>query len=653
MLSTHQEWRHKKQGKDIHNEILKEDFALIALLKSCIKNKDLGRGTMLHAHMVRENLLEKNPYLATTLINMYAKCGMIEKAKQVLEDIPNRDIVTWCALISGYTKQDRSYEALNCFERMQSEGLSPDAFTFSCILKACGNIGDIKRGKLIHEEIMNRGLLRKNVVLGTSLVDMYVKWGDVAEAKRVLEGLQLRNVVTWTSIIVGYTQQGQCYEALDSFTRMQAESLAPNMVTVVSILKACGNIGEIHKGKQMHVNGGLLMNKENEIGMLGSALIAMYAKCGVLSEAQQVLDEVCTDDVVSWNALISGYAHRDRAQESILSFERMRMHGILPDAFSFACALNACGETGDISKGKQIHEEIKMNEKRMFEKDVVLGNALVDMYTKCGFLETAEMVLKELPIRNVASWNALISGYVRHQRYHEAFDCFEKMRGSKKGCSKPDAITFLCILQACGSIGAIHKGKQIHNEIVSMGFLKNNISLGNAVVDMYAQCGMLAIARQVLEELPFRDVASWNTLMSTYAHKGQPHEVLYCFEHMRSEGLSPNKVTLTSVLSACGRSGLSKEAETLFSYTTKRYGVIPNIEHHSCMVAIFGCVGHFSKAMSLMQYTPSLDNMVLWITLLGACKKWGNVELGTLVFDQVLQLDNRFATTCNTSSISK
>ena len=632
----------------------------VALIKQCTGIKDLSR---LHAEILRYGFLhgKKGHIIATTLISMYAKCCLFSKAQELLENLHIQDVVSWNALIAGYIKQGHAHEAIRCFENMKKEGHVPNQVSFICILKACGLASDRCTGKQIHEEIERKGflmMLEKEVndnvvVLGTSLVDMYVKWGDVAEAKRVLEGLQLRNVVTWTSIIVGYTQQGQCYEALDSFTRMQAESLAPNMVTVVSILKACGNIGEIHKGKQMHVNGGLLMNKENEIGMLGSALIAMYAKCGVLSEAQQVLDEVCTDDVVSWNALISGYAHRDRAQESILSFERMRMHGILPDAFSFACALNACGETGDISKGKQIHEEIKMNEKRMFEKDVVLGNALVDMYTKCGFLETAEMVLKELPIRNVASWNALISGYVRHQRYHEAFDCFEKMRGSKKGCSKPDAITFLCILQACGSIGAIHKGKQIHNEIVSMGFLKNNISLGNAVVDMYAQCGMLAIARQVLEELPFRDVASWNTLMSTYAHKGQPHEVLYCFEHMRSEGLSPNKVTLTSVLSACGRSGLSKEAETLFSYTTKRYGVIPNIEHHSCMVAIFGCVGHFSKAMSLMQYTPSLDNMVLWITLLGACKKWGNVELGTLVFDQVLQLDNRFATTCNTSSISK
>ena len=638
-----------------------EGFFFVASLKACAKKKDLYKGIKLHHDIQEKGLLEKSPYLASSLINMYSKCGVLCEAQKVLEELPIRDVVSWSALISGYAQHGLGHKALVCFERMKRDGFSPNVITFTSLLKACGSIRCVKLGEKIHEEIERKGflmMLEKEVndnvvVLGTSLVDMYVKWGDVAEAKRVLEGLQLRNVVTWTSIIVGYTQQGQCYEALDSFTRMQAESLAPNMVTVVSILKACGNIGEIHKGKQMHVNGGLLMNKENEIGMLGSALIAMYAKCGVLSEAQQVLDEVCTDDVVSWNALISGYAHRDRAQESILSFERMRMHGILPDAFSFACALNACGETGDISKGKQIHEEIKMNEKRMFEKDVVLGNALVDMYTKCGFLETAEMVLKELPIRNVASWNALISGYVRHQRYHEAFDCFEKMRGSKKGCSKPDAITFLCILQACGSIGAIHKGKQIHNEIVSMGFLKNNISLGNAVVDMYAQCGMLAIARQVLEELPFRDVASWNTLMSTYAHKGQPHEVLYCFEHMRSEGLSPNKVTLTSVLSACGRSGLSKEAETLFSYTTKRYGVIPNIEHHSCMVAIFGCVGHFSKAMSLMQYTPSLDNMVLWITLLGACKKWGNVELGTLVFDQVLQLDNRFATTCNTSSISK
>ena len=214
MLSTHQEWRHKKQGKDIHNEILKEDFALIALLKSCIKNKDLGRGTMLHAHMVRENLLEKNPYLATTLINMYAKCGMIEKAKQVLEDIPNRDIVTWCALISGYTKQDRSYEALNCFERMQSEGVSPDEVTFLCVLSACGFSGLFDDAQIIFENMAKKYEISPNLKHHTYLVGAFGCGGHFNKAMSVMKSMPcieyplvwlalLSTCVRWGNVKVG------------------------------------------------------------------------------------------------------------------------------------------------------------------------------------------------------------------------------------------------------------------------------------------------------------------------------------------------------------------------------------------------------------------------------------------------------------------
>ena len=253
MLSTHQEWRYKKQGKDIiPYEILKEDFALVALLKSCIKNKDLGRGTKLHAHMLKVNLLERNPYLATTLINMYAKCGMIEKAKQVLEDIPNRDIVAWCALISGYTKQDRGYEALNCFERMQSEGLSPDAIILTSILKACGNIKAAEKGQEIHSNITPGGLLETNIIVGTALVGMYMKCGLPAKAQEIFNKLTSRNVISWNTLLSGYAEQGQGHNAFICLKRMQSEGLSPDIVTFTCILKACGRIGTIGIGIQVH-----------------------------------------------------------------------------------------------------------------------------------------------------------------------------------------------------------------------------------------------------------------------------------------------------------------------------------------------------------------------------------------------------------------
>ena len=149
-------------------------------------------------------------------------------------------------------------------------------------------------------------------------------------------------------------------------------------------------------------------------------------------------------------------------------------------------------------------------------------------------------------------------------------------------------------------------------------------------------------AEKVLEDLIIRDVISWNTLISRYAQQGQGRAALNCFEWMQSEGLSPNEVTFLCILSACSHSGLLDEAEMLYGNMSKKYGVDPNIEHHTCMVLAFGCGGHFDKVMSVIKAMPSSDYPAVWRALLGACRKWGNVELGRLAFDQALQLD----TTC-------
>ena len=155
----------------------------------------------------------------------------------------------------------------------------------------------------------------------------------------------------------------------------------------------------------------------------------------------------------------------------------------------------------------------------------------------------------------------------------------------------PDAITFICILKACGSMGAIDKGKQIHDEVVSRKLLEKNVVLGTALVDMYARCGMLEKARKVLEELHLRDVIAWSALIAGYAQQGQGHEALKCLKHMESEGISPDSITLLCVLSACAHSGLVNDAKMLFEIMATKYCIFPNLKHLNCMVVVFGCGG--------------------------------------------------------------
>ena len=174
-------------------------------------------------------------------------------------------------------------------------------------------------------------------------------------------------------------------------------------------------------------------------------------------------------------------------------------------------------------------------------------------------------------------------------------------------------------------------------------YMEKNISLGNALVDMYAKCGALEKAHKVLDELPCRNVASWNALISGYAQEGHFLEALSCFKQIQREGLSPNEVTFLCLLNACSHAGKFNEAQLYYEKMSTEYGIAAMLEHHTCMVVVFGSAGRFDKAISVIKTMPSFDDPSVWVALLGACWKWGNVELGKLAFDQVIQVDDDLA----------
>jgi pentatricopeptide repeat protein len=186
-------------------------------------------------------------------------------------------------------------------------------------------------------------------------------------------------------------------------------------------------------------------------------------------------------------------------------------------------------------------------------------------------------------------------------------------------------------------------GKQIHEAVVRWGLLEKDIVLGTSLVDMYAKCGMLEKAEQVLEGLSVRNVVSWSAIIAGYSQQGHGRRALRCFERMQGEGHSPNEVTFLSVLTACSHSGLMEEARKLFEDMDVRYGITTRSEHHACMVAAFGCAGFFNEALSTIEAMPSLDSPIPWLALLGSCRKWGNVRLAISTFDRVVQLDNTCA----------
>ncbi|KAI5065602.1 hypothetical protein GOP47_0020297 [Adiantum capillus-veneris] len=618
----------------MRGEGIAPDAATFAcILKACGSTGNIGKGELVHDEIGRRGLLRDNIVLRTALVGMYAKCGALAKARQVLEEIPSRDAVSWNALMAGYAQQGRGEEVLNCFEHMQGEGLSPNAVTIACVLKACGSIGGADKVEQLLDKIVRQGLLGKDIVLGSALVDLYAKCGALVKARRVFEEISTRDVVSWNALIAGYAQNGQGEEALACFERMHEEGLPPNAVTFTCALQACGCMGAIDKGEQIHdeTSRQALLGKDI---VLGNALIDMYVKCHALAKAQKVLDELLARDVFSWSTLIAGYAQHGQCEEALNCFERMQGEGLTPNAVTFTCILKACGSIGAVDKGKRIHDEI--TRQGLLGNDIMLGNALVDMYAKCGSLGKARKVLKKLPIRDVVSWSALIVGYVEQGQIEEALDCFEEMQGEGV---YPNEVTFAYALKACSSIGAANKGQQIHDEITKQGLLKKHAELGYSLVDMFAKCGALAKARQVLEELPSQNVDSWTALIGGYAQQGHTKDALDCFEKMQSEGVSPNAFTFSCVLNACSHSGLVDEGEMYFASMDTKHGIEPDVAHYTCMVDLYGRAGHLDRAVAVVQNMPSSDDCIAWLALLGACRKWQDVKIGRWAFEHAVRQD--------------
>ena len=203
-----------------------------------------------------------------------------------------------------------------------------------------------------------------------------------------------------------------------------------------------------------------------------------------------------------------------------------------------------------------------------------------------------------------------------------------------KGIS-PDAVTFVCILKACGNLGAKNKGIEIHAEMSRKGLLENDLVLANSLLDMYAKCGALAAAHKVFDKLPVHDIFSCNSLIAGYAQLGEFENVFRIFDRMVGEGITPGWITFLIVLNTCSRSGFFNKSKMYLEAMMETYGIIPMPEHHACIVSILCRIGELDKAATMIQKIPSCPSLITWFSILNACKHWGNVQLGRHAFKNV------------------
>ncbi|KAH7426424.1 hypothetical protein KP509_10G001600 [Ceratopteris richardii] len=537
----------------------------------------------------------------------------------------------WTALIGGYADAGDGENALYLAKQMECSGVTPDLFTILCCLKACRSSNSLAQAYGIHLQAILRGLEGVPVV-GNTLVDMYAKYGMLETAHKVFDSLLDKNVVSWTALISGYTEHGHGESALGCFKQMHHYHSCSNTVTFICVLKACSTIGAVADGQYVHseiVKRGL----ERE-PLVGNTLINMYAKWGFLAEAHAVLDKVPDVNVVACNALLSGYVDHGNAEEVFTFFEEMQKLQIAPNSITFVCCLKACRSTGVTGKSFRLHKEII---KAGCEKVLLVSSTLADTYAKSGFLAEAQTVFNTLPVRDVIAWTALITGYAEHDRGDDALYYLEEMQ--REGVYM-NVATLTSALKACANVGAVVKGKEIHTDVFRKG-LENDSLVSSSLVCMYAKSGFLKEANNVFDMLPVQDEVAFNSLLIAYAQIGESDAIFSLFDKMCTEDRRPDMVTFIGVLHACSHSALVDEGQISLNILSSDYGIIPTVEHCSCMIDLFSRAGNLCRIFTMILKMPFHPGTVEWITVLGACQRWSDERIGKLAFEHAVELDNR------------
>ncbi|KAL9425891.1 hypothetical protein AB3S75_032793 [Citrus x aurantiifolia] len=390
---------------------LPTNFTFPFVLKACAREPDFQLGVRIHSLIVKAGL-DCDEFVKTSLLNLYVHCGYLADALKVFDDIPDKNVVSWTAIISGYINEGNLEEAINMFRRLLHRGLKPDSFSIVRVLTACTQLGDLSTAKWIHGYVNEAGMGR-NVFVATSLVDLYAKCGNMEKAQRVFDQMPEKDIVSWSSMIQGYASNGFPKEALDMFYNMQRENLKPDHYTMVGVLSACASLGALELG--VWASSFMERNEFLSNPVLGTTLIDMYAKCGRMAQACKVFREMKDKDQVVWNAVVSGLSMNGYVKVAFGVFGQLEKCGIQPNGNTFVGLLCGCTHAGLVDEGRQFFNSMS----RVFSLTPMIEHygCMVDLLGRSGQLDEAHELIKSMPMEpNAIVWGALLAGCRLHKK---------------------------------------------------------------------------------------------------------------------------------------------------------------------------------------------------------------------------------------------
>lgn len=572
---------------------------------------------------------EGDRFLGSFIVEMYGKCGALDDARLVFDNLNVRSVFSWNNIIAAYIHHEHGREALQLFQQMQEKSVKPNSYTFSIVLGACTSQETLADGVLVHVSVIYNGL-DSDVVVGTALLNMYCKCGSPSIAQRIFDRIRQQNVVSWTAMIAACVQQGLDKDALEVFRCMLSTEVKPDEFCFSTILGACSNPTILEEAKLIHariVDCGFEANV-----VVATALVNMYGKCGSLEDAEGVFARMHERNVIVWTAMITACVQLGQSEKALQLFAQMDQEGLKANEVTFISVLGACASLAHLPNGMLIYKSIVNGG---FESDCVVASATVNMFGKCGCPDDARRVFDTMHQRNVITWNALIAAHVHQGDSKEALQLFHQMESDD---IKPTNSTFVSILSACASLASLEEGKLIHLSIAK-NCSESQLLVGNALVSMYGKCGSPENAWAVFSKMPEQDVISWNAIIAAYTQHGHHEVALQLFNHMQQEGVQPNEVTFVSVLSACSRAGLVLEGLNHFFSMSGNHDMEPTMEHYGCMVDLLGRAGQLAKVEDLISKMPISPDVVAWKSFLGACRIHGDTERGKHAATHVIGMD--------------
>jgi len=337
---------------------------------------------------------------------------------------------------------------------------------------------------------------------------MYASCRDVSAARLLFDAVEENGVVMWNAIITAYLKNGYWMEVVEMFKGMLEVGLAFDEVTLVSVVTACGRIGDAKLGTWVagYVDEKGLVRSRN----LMTALIDMYAKCGELGKARRLFDVMQSRDVVAWSAMISGYTQADQCREALALFSEMQLAGVEPNNVTMVSVLSACAVLGALETGTWVHSYIR---RKRLPLTIILGTALVDFYAKCGCIDDAVEAFESMPVKNSWTWTALIKGMATNGRGREALELFSSMR---KASVEPTDVTFIGVLMACSHSCLVEEGRRHFDSMTQDYGIKPRVEHYGCIVDLLGRAGLVDEAYQFIRTMPIKpNTVIWRALLSS------------------------------------------------------------------------------------------------------------------------------------------